>query len=97
MFIRVYATKCAVRLIVSHYRFDLCCVLALPRGMRRFAVIDGKALINGSFNWTRQAVLQNQENVIIFDDDDMAVRVFTSEFERLWNEYGTANELPKKA
>ena len=32
----------------------------------KFAIVDGATyLINGSFNWTRQAVLGNQENVVI--------------------------------
>ena len=34
----------------------------------KFAVIDGRIVLNGSFNWTRQAVLYNQENVVISDN-----------------------------
>lgn len=34
----------------------------------KYAVIDSRLLINGSFNWTRQAVLYNQENTVITDN-----------------------------
>lgn len=37
----------------------------------KFAVIDGRVVLNGSFNWTRQAVLYNQENVVISDNPIM--------------------------
>ena len=31
----------------------------------KFAIIDGKNLITGSFNWTMQAAMGNYENVLI--------------------------------
>ena len=31
----------------------------------KFAIIDGKKLISGSFNWTMQAAMGNYENVMI--------------------------------
>jgi len=34
----------------------------------KFAIVDQRMLANGSFNWTRQAVLYNQENVVITDN-----------------------------
>lgn len=37
----------------------------------KFAIVDGRLLINGSFNWTRQAVLYNQENCIITDNPQL--------------------------
>ena len=52
----------------------------------KFAVIDGKVLVNGSFNWTRQAVLGNQENVMVLRDSQLA-SVFAAEFERMWGQF----------
>ena len=49
----------------------------------KFCVIDGRLLCSGSFNWTRQAVLGNQENVLVVDNPK-AVSAFGQEFERLW-------------
>lgn len=58
----------------------------------KFAIVDSATLINGSFNWTRQAVLGNQENVVIARDAKLA-GVFAKEFDSMWgkfrgNEYG---------
>ena len=38
---------------------------ATHRRHNKFVTIDGAILITGSFNWTRQAVLSNQENLVI--------------------------------
>lgn len=52
----------------------------------KYAVIDGETLLNGSFNWTRQAVLGNQENVMVLRDERLA-SVFAAEFERTWGQF----------
>lgn len=52
----------------------------------KFAVIDHRLLLNGSFNWTRQAVLQNQENVMVTDNPQM-VQQFAERFDKLWTQY----------
>ncbi|KAH9519983.1 hypothetical protein Btru_071411 [Bulinus truncatus] len=52
----------------------------------KFVIVDGKILINGSFNWTYQAITGNEENVII-TDDPAVTDLFTTTFKRLWNEY----------
>jgi cardiolipin hydrolase len=52
----------------------------------KFAVVDGAVLVNGSFNWTRQAVLSNQENVVLTRSPALAAR-FQQQFERLWAAY----------
>lgn len=50
----------------------------------KFAVIDGKLLINGSFNWTMSAQSRNFENVVISNNPKM-VKSFQRLFEDLWN------------
>jgi len=51
----------------------------------KFAVVDGRVLLTGSFNWTRSASESNQENVIVSDDPRL-VAPFVTEFGRLWGE-----------
>jgi len=50
----------------------------------KFAVIDGMVLINGSLNWTNQAVNGNQENVVMYRNAHKLCAQFTGEFERMW-------------
>lgn len=52
----------------------------------KFAILDGETLINGSFNWTRQAVTGNQENVIISNDKEL-VEPYIRQFGKLWSMY----------
>ena len=49
----------------------------------KFAVIDGEVLVCGSFNWTRQAALGNNEDVIITNNPAL-VRPYIGEFKKLW-------------
>ena len=49
----------------------------------KFAVIDGKTLINGSFNWTQAAATKNYENLTVTTDKRI-VNMFLAEFERVW-------------
>eukprot|EP01060_Flectonema_neradi_P040360 TRINITY_DN915_c0_g2_i1.p1 TRINITY_DN915_c0_g2~~TRINITY_DN915_c0_g2_i1.p1 ORF type:complete len:370 (+),score=79.32 TRINITY_DN915_c0_g2_i1:44-1153(+) len=53
----------------------------------KFAILDNKVLMNGSFNWTLQAVTSNNENVMISSDKDM-VSQYVSYFQKTWNEFG---------
>jgi len=52
----------------------------------KFCVVDGLILINGSFNWTKQAVEKNQENIIIVDDV-VLIQAYNAEFELLWSAF----------
>ncbi|KAG7386650.1 Mitochondrial cardiolipin hydrolase [Phytophthora pseudosyringae] len=52
----------------------------------KFCVIDKKTLLNGSFNWSRQAVVGNAENLVIHKDGPV-VRRFEEHFEHLWKKY----------
>ena len=49
-------------------------------------MVDGRTVLNGSFNWTRSAVLNNREDVVISQDPNLA-RAFNAEFERLWRAF----------
>ena len=49
----------------------------------KFAIFDGKALVNGSFNWTRSAAEMNQENIIDSEDPQLVAQ-FQKEFDSLW-------------
>ena len=48
----------------------------------KFAIFDGRTLLNGSYNWTRGAARDNQENVMISDDQRLVAQ-FQGEFDRL--------------
>ncbi|XP_069124175.1 uncharacterized protein [Argopecten irradians] len=52
----------------------------------KFVVIDGETLINGSFNWTRQAITGNQENLLISNSPAL-VKEYRKQFEHLWSLY----------
>ena len=53
----------------------------------KFALFDGATLATGSYNWTRGAWHDNQENLIITTDRRL-VAAYTSVFERLWKALG---------
>ena len=52
----------------------------------KFALIDRRVLLNGSFNWTRSAVLNNRENVVISTSPAL-IGAFQAEFDKLWGLY----------
>jgi len=49
----------------------------------KFAVIDNRVLITGSFNWTTSAERENQENLLIITDETV-VKQYSQRFEMLW-------------
>lgn len=53
----------------------------------KFAVLDGRLLVTGSFNWTRSGAQENQENFLI-SDDPVLVQAYGKEFARLWAQFG---------
>ena len=50
----------------------------------KFAIADGKRLLTGSYNWTRAAARENNENILVSNDGKM-VQAFSEEFERMWS------------
>ncbi|CAN8003284.1 unnamed protein product [Ixodes hexagonus] len=52
----------------------------------KFALVDDEVLLSGSFNWTRQAITGNHENLLLTADPDI-VDSFVAEFQKLWNHF----------
>lgn len=53
----------------------------------KFAVIDEKTVITGSYNWTRSAEKYNEENVLL-TENPAAVKAYLKEFSKLWDKFG---------
>jgi mitochondrial cardiolipin hydrolase len=54
----------------------------------KFAIFDGTLLLNGSYNWTRSAAFNNEENYILTGDMDL-IRPFAKLFEELWAKFAS--------
>jgi cardiolipin hydrolase len=54
----------------------------------KFAVLDESVVITGSFNWTTQAVKNNQENIVFYENKDLAKK-YTEEYNKLWTSFIT--------
>ena len=63
----------------------------------KFAVIDGAVLLNGSFNWTRAAVITNRENIVITRHAPSLLGAFGAEFDRMWAEFARNTRLPSRS
>lgn len=51
----------------------------------KFAIIDGKTIITGSYNWTTSAEKWNHENLLVISSFRVA-KLFEKEFRKLWKE-----------
>ena len=49
----------------------------------KFAIIDSRILLTGSYNWTFSANNRNDENLMIIDDPE-TIEIFQNQFEKLW-------------
>lgn len=49
----------------------------------KFAIADGALLLTGSYNWTRSASTENNENIVVSDNGRL-IHSFQDEFNRLW-------------
>jgi cardiolipin hydrolase len=52
----------------------------------KFVVVDDAYLLTGSFNWTVQAGLNNQENLLVVDNP-YYLEKYNTEFEKLWKNF----------
>ncbi len=49
----------------------------------KFAIFDGRWLLNGSYNWTRSACYHNEENLTVCNDTAL-ISQFQRSFDQLW-------------
>jgi phosphatidylserine/phosphatidylglycerophosphate/cardiolipin synthase-like enzyme len=53
----------------------------------KFAIIDNRILLTGSYNWTFSANHRNDENLMVIDDPEI-IDIFQNQFINLWtNKY----------
>jgi len=53
----------------------------------KFAIIDNRILLTGSYNWTFSANNRNDENLMVIDDPEL-IEIFQNQFINLWtNKY----------
>jgi phosphatidylserine/phosphatidylglycerophosphate/cardiolipin synthase-like enzyme len=65
----------------------------------KFAIIDNRLLLTGSYNWTFAANNKNEENLMVIDDPEI-IKIFQNQFVNLWtNKYSSerTKELFDKA
>lgn len=55
---------------------------------QKFAVIDRKVVLTGSYNWTASADRFNDENLLFFRDAGPLAEEYRREFFRLWDKKG---------
>ena len=63
----------------------------------KFAVIDSKTVITGSFNWSPSAAHQNDETLLVIYSPELAAH-FTREIDRMWRgaELGITERMRRK-
>ena len=63
----------------------------------KFAVIDNKKVITGSFNWSPSAAHTNDETLLVIHSPQLA-KHFTREMDRLWDtaELGITPHIQRK-
>jgi len=55
----------------------------------KFAILDGERMLTGSYNWTRGASRDNEENLIVTNDPRF-LAPFVGTFNRLWAKLATS-------
>ena len=51
----------------------------------KFAIADGEKMMTGSFNWSKNAMLGNDENVLFIHDSNV-VEKYQDVFDELWSQ-----------
>jgi len=62
----------------------------------KIAVIDGKILFTGSYNWSKSAEERNEENLLEFINEEEIIKVYQERLDYLWefNQENTGTESP---
>ena len=50
----------------------------------KVAIIDGKILFTGSYNWSKAAEEKNQENLLEFIDEEEIIEIYQKRLDYLW-------------
>ena len=53
----------------------------------KFAILDDRIVLTGSYNWTRESEQENYESIIVLREP-IQVQQYREEFEALWREAG---------
>lgn len=71
--------------IVERHRIPIRTLGSSDDGLmhHKFAIVDERVVVTGSYNWTQSAERANYENLVFLDDPALVAR-FTEEFQRLW-------------
>ena len=62
----------------------------------KYALVDCRVLLTGSFNWTRAASRGNVENVLV-TSEPQAVNAYARQFDLLWRDFTLRMELSTHA
>jgi len=74
----------------SKYKFFLDNIIAIIQDRHagimhnKIAVIDGKVLFTGSYNWSKSAEERNEENLLEFIDEEEIIRIYQERLDYLW-------------
>ncbi|WP_454953285.1 phospholipase D-like domain-containing protein [Fusobacterium hwasookii] len=72
------------KLIVKGLKIKFFKIIGFGYMHHKFCIIDNQVLINGSFNWTKNANENNFENLLIITCQE-TIKKFILEFNNLWN------------
>lgn len=50
----------------------------------KIAIIDGRILFTGSYNWSKSAEERNEENLLEFIDEEEIIRIYQERLDYLW-------------
>ncbi len=82
-----YSDTRATRELLAHY----CLPFRISNGRcgedskmhHKFVILDGQAVLTGSYNWTLESEEQNYENLLVLRDPQLTLQ-YIQEFEDLW-------------